>query len=115
MQRKGEVSGPSLYLNRVRIPGGEVLTSKRPLEDFKGFGPCGDVFGAAFELSNGGKRDARASGHRGLGETGPFAEFLELCPETVLEQFLFQKTVGCLQKRKCVFTISAREIAPLSP
>ena len=91
------------------IPGGEIATSKRPPERIEGLRPSGEVSEATFELSDGGKRDARGGRHRGLGETGPFPEFPKLHPQSVLEQFLYQMTVGYLQKRKRIFTSSARK------
>ena len=96
------------------IPRGEIPTSKRPPEGIEGLGPGCEVSEATFELSDGRKRDARGGRHRGLGETGPFAEFSELHPETILELFLYQRTVGHLQKRKRIFISSAREIGQLS-
>jgi hypothetical protein len=80
------------------IPRGEIPTSKRPPEGIEGLGPSGEVSKATFELSDGRKRNARGGGHRGLGEAGPFAEFPELRSKAVLEFFLYQKTLGCLQK-----------------
>ena len=80
------------------ISGGEIPTTKRPPECIECLGPGGEVPEAAFELSDGGEGDTRGRGHRGLGETAPFAEFPELHSKAVLERFIYQKILGGLQK-----------------
>ncbi len=76
------------------ISGGESPTAKGPPEGIECLGPGGEVSKASFELSDGGKRDSRSGGHRGLGETGSLTEFPELNSKAVLEQFIYQRTLG---------------------
>ena len=86
------------YLPTDGITGGEIPTTKRPPEGIESLGPGGEVPEASFELSDGGKRDTRSGGHHGLGETGPLAEFPELHSKAVLERFIYQRMLGCLQE-----------------
>ena len=97
------------YLLADGISGGEIPTTKRPPEGIESLGPGGEVPEASFELSDGGKRDTRGGGHRGLGETAPVAEFPELHSETILEQFIYQSTGERFPERNRFFTFFARE------
>jgi hypothetical protein len=86
------------YLPTNGISSGEIPTTKGPPEGIESFGPGGEVPEASFELSDGGKGDARGGGHRGLGETTPFAEFTELNSKTILERFLCHDGTKCAGK-----------------
>ena len=86
------------YLPTDGISGGEIPTTKGPPEGIESLGPGGEVSQSTLELSDGGEGNARGGGHRGLGETSSLTEFPELNSKAVLERFIYQRMLGCLQK-----------------
>ena len=86
------------YLPTNGITGGEIPTTKRPPEGIESLGPGVEVSQSTLQLSDGGEGNARGGGHRGLCKTGSLTEFPELNSKAVLERFIYQRMLGCLQK-----------------